>query len=133
MPGPNYSIDKGFYIDAATTQFYAQKLVTGSKEHVTQASTLGDACIGIIQESVTAAYVTNGRIADVRIAGISRAVAGGAVTIGARVRAAASGKLVALAAATAKQEVVGIAMTAAAADGDHFDVFLTLGAQADVA
>jgi hypothetical protein len=34
-----------------------------------------------------------------------------------------------LAAATANQNQLGIAMTAAAADGDHLDVLLTIGVQ----
>ena len=129
MPGPNYVLDKGFIQDAAVNQFEAVKLAT--LQHATKSSVAGEACIGISQETVSTADATAGRVSDVRIMGISRAKAAVAITIGARVRSNGDGTLTTLAATTAKQEVVGIALTAAGATNDHFDVLLTPGAQAD--
>ena len=129
MPGPNYVLDKGYVIDAASNIFKAQKMQS-TKEHVTECTTLNDATIGILQETVSATDAGK-RVASVRIEGISRCIASAAISIGQGVRATTAGKMVALAATTAKQNQVGIAQTAAAADGDHFDVLLTPGVSVD--
>jgi hypothetical protein len=124
MPGPNYVLDKGFIIDAAAGMFTAQKL-TAVKEHATLAG-VGEQVIGILQETVSAADAATGRTAAVRIDGIARCLASAAVAVGARLVCAANGKMV-TATTGANQNQVGIAMTAAAADNDHFDVLLTPG------
>lgn len=132
MPGPNFVLDKGYFPDAATNQFKCQKAVSGAtnQEHCTEAGA-ADQVLGVIQETVTAGDVTNGRVADVRLIGISRCIASAAIANGARVIAAATGKVVTATASTAKQAQVGIALTTAAADGDHIDILLTPGAQID--
>ena len=126
MPGPNVILDKGFVVDAAAGIFTCQKLA--AKEHVTVAGS-AEAVVGILQQIVTAADAALGQVADIRIHGISRAVASEAISIGTRVRCAANGQVKTMAAATAKQEQVGVALTAAAAAGDHFDLLLTPSAQ----
>jgi hypothetical protein len=129
MPGPNFVLDKGFYLDAAANKFEVVILTT-TLEHVDDAASANELAIGILQETVTADDVTSGRVVDVRIMGISRAIANGAIAIGSRVRSAGDGKVAPLAAA-AKQNVIGIAMTQATADGDHIDILLTPGLQVD--
>lgn len=126
--GPNFVLDKGFLATGAVEQFRVVELVT--HESVQRTNALGDAAIGVCQEGdVTAGDATNGRVIAIRILGITRVVAAAAITLGAPVRADATGKVTTLAAATANQNVVGIAMTAATADGDHIDLLLTPGTQ----
>jgi hypothetical protein len=127
---PQFVHDEPFLVDAATAQFKAQKLVAGAVQHCIEAAA-GELAYGIIQETVSASDVTNGRACGVRTLGVSRAIAGAAIAIGARVIVTTAGKLITATAATAKQNQVGIAMTTAAADGDHFDVLLTPGVQID--
>jgi len=54
--------------------------------------------------------------------GVQELVAGGAVAVGANVIPAAAGKVVTIGAETVYPRVVGIALTAAAADGDKIRV-----------
>ena len=122
MPGPNMVLDKGYKANGAVTQF--RGVVLADDTSVTQAAAAGARCVGISQETATAQDATDGRIINVRVQGISRAVASAAVTRDARVAVQADGRF---AAATATQVPVGIALTAAAAAGDHFNVELTPG------
>ena len=122
--GPNYVLDKGFQANEALTQYYLVKLVTASEGYVDQSDTTNEVCIGVTQEACTAADATSGKIVDVRIMGVSTCVASQAVNLGELVRSSGAGKVSGLAGA-AKQKVLGIALTAAGADGDQFDVLLT--------
>lgn len=124
MPGPNHVLDKGFQPTAATPRFTAV-ILAATKEKVTPAG--ADAlAIGICQEEITAADATAGRVADIRMMGISRCVAAAAIAIGDRVKVAANGKVTSTG-LVAGNPLVGVAMEAAAADNDHIDVFLTPG------
>jgi len=121
--GPNYVLDKGFQASEALTQYYLVKL--GSTEgYVDQSDTANEVCIGVTQEACTTANATSGKIVDVRIMGVSTCVASQAVNLGELVRSSGAGKISGMAGA-AKQKVLGIALTAAAADGDQLDVLLT--------
>lgn len=126
MPGPNFVLDKGFQPTAAVGIFRCVKLAA-TKEKVTQTTT-DELVIGVCQEEITAADATSGRVANIRMIGISRCVADGALAIGDRVGAGLLGKVTKTALATG-DSLVGIVLEAAAADGDHIDVFLTLGAK----
>jgi hypothetical protein len=129
----NYGLDKGFQVQTAVTKFLVVKHGTADQT-CTAVTTLNDAPLGVAQEAATAADVTKGRIIDVRLSGIARCVAGAAITRGTRVRAAASGKVVALSGtAGTVDNVVGITMMSSAADGDHFDVLLTPGVTVNTA
>jgi hypothetical protein len=127
MPGPNYVMDKGFQATSVITQFYAVKQ-GASDQTATIVTGTTDLVLGIAQEAATAANVTAGRIINVRLLGISRCVASAAITRGARVVVTATGKMAAASAAVGAQNIVGVAMMSAGADGDHFDVLLTPGA-----
>jgi hypothetical protein len=130
--GPNFVLDKGFIADTAVTQFYGVK--QSADDHVTIATVLGEAVLGFAQESnITAGDAANGRVIDVRIMGITRAVCSAAITRGARVRIAADGRVAPLAAATANQNQVGIALTGTANANEHLDLLLTPGVSASVA
>jgi hypothetical protein len=126
-------MDKAFYVDAATNIFKCQKLNTTTMEHVTEAGA-NDPVIGIIQETVSSADATTHRLpraANVRVAGVSRAIAAAGITVGARLVAGATGQVITALVTTAKQNQVGIALTPATNAGDHLDVLLTPGVQID--
>jgi hypothetical protein len=123
---PQFVHDEPLIVDAAAAIFTAQKLGT-VLQHCTITGAASDTVFGILQETVSAADVTLGRACAVRVIGVSRCIASAAIAIGARVVPTTAGKLVTAPGATANQNQVGIAMSAAAADGDHFDVLLTPG------
>jgi len=70
---------------------------------------------------VTGNAIENGRYGDVVIRGRAEALAGAAIAAGVRVMASTGGKLVT---ATAGNSVAGLAVTAASADGDFFELEL---------
>lgn len=78
----------------------------------------GEPAIGVLQNEPDAA----GKAASIRFAGISKVVAGAAVSAGAQVAPNASGK--AVTAATGKN-ILGIALAAASGDGVIIPVALT--------
>lgn len=127
---PQYVMDQPTVAAGAIGQFKAVELT--ARQTVQQCDATNDLAYGICQEEVSAADAVNGRVIGVRVEGVSRCIAGAAIAVGASVRVTGTvGKLQTCAATTAKQNQVGIAQTAAAADGDHFDVLLTPGAQID--
>jgi len=139
MAGPNYVMDKGFIADVAIGSaatgpdlatsydyFLFVKVISGSQDHVTLATAANDPIIGVSQMRVLTADAGS-IVADVRIEGISKVVAGAAVAIGAPVTSNASGRAVT---ATTGQRGAGVALQTAAANGDLIDVQLTPGGQA---
>lgn len=127
MPGPTFAGgDKGFTMTTATTtRFRAVMQVTN--ESVKQADTAGARCVGICQEQVSTADATAGRVANVRMEGISRAIAGDtSPTRGTRVTTDNQGRLVA---ATTGNTPIGVVVSAPGtpAAGDWIDVELTPG------
>jgi hypothetical protein len=127
---PQYIDDQPAKAAGAILQFRAVEL-TANLQEVQVCSATNDLAFGICQEVVTAQNATDGRIVAVRVHGISRCVAASAITRGQRVTVTGTvGKLAAMP-ASAKMNQVGIAMTAAGADNDHFDVYLTPGVMID--
>lgn len=120
--GPNYVLDKGFVANEAITQYELVKL-TSTEGAVDMADTANEQILGVAQEAATSDEATDGKVINVRMMGVSTVIAGEAISIGSLVNAKADGRVKDLAAAT-KQKVCGIALTAAAADGDHIDVWL---------
>lgn len=127
MPGPNHVLDKGFIPTTAVRQF--RVVVAGAKERCAEAAAAGALPLGVCQEEVPAADVAVDveRVAAIRLMGISRCIADAAIGIGVRVRTDAQGRVTAMAAGTAVQNLVGITTTASAAAGDHIDVMLAVG------
>jgi hypothetical protein len=132
MPSPNNILPEAMIAASGTTinKFSAVK-ATSNPQECTLAAATADLVVGICQEQFdsTDTAAQGKRAVNVMVHGISRAVAGGVVARGARVRLknAAAGKLEAIPGTTTNAQQVGIAMSAAAADGDHFDVLLTPG------
>lgn len=107
--------------DLSAKQFYGVKLSSGN---VVVMAAETDECIGILQN----APVQNDT-ADVLLLnaqGTTKMIAGGAISAGARVSCAAGGKGQAVTQASAgaqpTKRAIGIAVTAAAADGDTFEL-----------
>lgn len=95
---------------------------------IVAAADANDAIIGVLDVAHDA-----GQDANVRLrsgSGSAVGLAGGAITQGAKVTANADGELIAT--TTARDEVVGIALEAAA-DGDLFELMLTTGTHPETA
>ena len=125
MPGPNMVLDKGFAATTAIRQFRA--VVDTANEACREATTLGERCVGFCQEEVSADDATNGRVTNVRMQGVSRAIAGNATPVrGARVATDTQGRMVI---AATGHIPIGIVRAAPAVPvaGDHIDVELTPG------
>ena len=121
MPGPNYLLDKGYIAQSVIAQFHAVKGGT-LDETVTAVTGAADLIVGVAQQPVVAADV-NKQAIDVRHMGITKMVAGAAVTKDAAVGLTAAGR--ATPATGAGTRAIGVARTAAAANGDWIDVELT--------
>jgi hypothetical protein len=119
MAGPLYVLDIPFVAQEAMTQFSA--VVLRSDLQVELADAQGEFCIGIVQEEVSAADVTLGRVVDVRVLGVSRAIANGNLTAANRVTCDATGKVEH---ALTGDYVLGQLLTDPAASGDWCDVLL---------
>lgn len=121
MPGPNFILDKGFRAEAATTMFYPVKY-GAANEGCTPVTAVTDQVVGWAQETASAQDATDGRVINIRMLGITRAVAGAAIARGAPVKITAAGKVIT---ATAAGPAHGKAMFSVTADGDHVDVLIT--------
>lgn len=123
--GPNDSgLDKGFRATTAIPQFRVVHLTDVEDMALADGT---ETPLGVCQEEVSADDATLGRVAGVRMEGISRAVANAAVGLMDPVVAGADGRVGPLAAATADQAVVGFVMTPATAADRHIDLWLTPG------
>lgn len=100
----------------ASSQFYAMELATAG---VAAANATTDVCIGILQNDPA-----SGGTADVCVLGKSKAVAGAAISINAKVSVTAAGRLQT---AATGQHVLGIALEAASGDGAIFTMLVCPG------
>jgi len=139
--GPNYVLDKGFQISGTVYPAIYTLVKFGAADNEVQASnTAGEEVLGVVQEDVPGPtnpnsggldYIALGRVVNVRILGISRVVAAGAIALGARVVSNGDGTIKTIVVGTANQNVVGIALAPATTAGDQIDVLLTPGVTAD--
>jgi hypothetical protein len=133
MPGPDHILDKGFTTTGSTAYAFGEAIVQGSTNtSCARASVANSLVLGVCQENLDATKVTTGKAAaNVRILGITRVIAGGAVARGARVANDVNARGVAQARAVAGAQpanVFGVALSPASQAGDTFDVLLTPGA-----
>jgi len=131
MAGPNYVLDKGFKAGGAAAIRQWRCVRMTAVDTCAEANTAGQVVLGVCQESVSANDSSRGRVADIRIMGITRAEAGAAITLGDRLVTDNQGRVVPATAATAKQNQVGIAWAAAGAAGDYIDMLLSTTVQID--
>lgn len=131
--GANAVLDKGFKVlstynssaAAGVLKFRVVKVASDTIDLQTASNTLS---LGVVQEDVDQVKVATGKVvANVRLEGTSKCVAGAAITQGAEVMATTAGKVIA--AATTGNRVFGVALSAAAADGDYVDVQLSGASQ----
>lgn len=126
MPGPNFTgLDKGMEATGAIRQYRA--VIQAGNEKCTEASVAGNRVVGVCQEEITAADATSGRVANIRLAGITYAIAGATgITRDARVGADAQGRMIV---ATVGQTPCGVVrdVPGTVAVGDFITVQLTPG------
>lgn len=103
----------------ASSQYLAAKL-NSTEGQAAVCSAASDTVLGIIQDDVA-----SGQASLIRVTGITKWVASAAISIGAVVGTTAAGKAVTKSANNDK--IAGIALSAAAADGDIISVLLTPG------
>lgn len=107
--------------DLSGSKYLAAKLDSNGKIDIATANT--DVLMGVIEEG---AQAYSGASVSVQILGTAKMIAGGTISVGARVTPTTAGKVIAT--TTDKQGSVGIYIgTAAAASGDIIEVFLTPG------
>lgn len=132
--GPNYVLDKGFFVKSNQTGIKFGKVAifdaaaTGDRIQLSAASdaTAATFPVGIIQEDLDDAKVATGKSqVNVRMLGISRAISGAALAKGTAVKADAQGRLVA--AAGVGVHVVGTVLTTCSAADQWVDVLVTPG------
>lgn len=111
--------------DLSAKQFYIVKL-DSSSNGVALSAAATDTSIGVLQNTPA-----SGEAATVRFLGTSKVVAGAAITKGAYVTADSSGK--GAATTTDRDNAIGIALEAAAADGDIFEIMLLPGMERSTA
>jgi hypothetical protein len=104
--------------DLSGKQFYAVKISAARTVALGAAAT--DRCIGILQNDPA-----SGQAAVVRMIGLSKAISGAAVTVGAEVTSDAAGKLIDVAGATGR--CVGVAVEATTGADQLFTLFVFTG------
>lgn len=123
--GPNYGLDKGFLVNTGQTVNFGYACVLTSNTNVSTAGA-GAFVLGVYQYSLDAGPIATGKATvGVRIQGITRCVAGGAVARMGKVTSDATGRAVAGGAAGTNS--FGFAITPATQAGDWIDVVLTPG------
>jgi hypothetical protein len=135
--GPNYVLDKGFLAQGGAVAYtFGEALIPGTLTQSCARSTSAVSgttfWLGISQETVDSTKIGTGKaFVDVRLLGISRAIAGATVTVGARLTTDTSARVVPVTRAAAGAQpapVIGVALTGTTNVGEHIDVLLTPGA-----
>ncbi len=116
--------------DLSAKQFYFVKLSSGN---LALCDTAGEQAIGVLQDAPSA----SGRSGSVAVLGRTKVIAGAAVSAGARVKTDTAGKAITATAATVNtsdtgassdavvgSNALGVALTAAGADGDIIEILL---------
>lgn len=110
---PGFSFTRDADADLTTKQFFCVKAAAGGEIAL---SGDGEAILGILQNDPN-----TGEAGNVMSAGISKAVAGAAITEGDLIASDANGKIITAASA---DRTIGQALDAASADGDIIEVLL---------
>lgn len=105
--------------DLSAKQYHALRVTAAFTVDATNSA--GMACVGVLQNKPSA----SGQAAEVMQSGITKAVAGAAVSAGAEVMAGADGRIIT--AATAGSNVIGIALEAAANANEVISIALNAG------
>lgn len=119
MSGPGYPFTRPFTPGGAITKYRLVKI--SATDTVVQCTAVTDKPVGVAMEDISAQDVTDGRQVAVSLFGVSRAIAGAAITAGATVGPDASGRVIA---ATATNFAIGMAVQSASTAGDHVDIMV---------
>lgn len=127
MASGNFLLDKGFNLaaGATVTKFFAVKF-SGNAEEVTPVTANTDLIAGFSQFGITAAELLDGKGVSVRMAGITEAVATGAIAVGALVTLEADGRVSTYVGASGKRVVGRCVGNAAANANDRISLFISL-------
>lgn len=120
----NFLLDKGYNAAAALTKFYAVKF--SAAETVTPVTAIADQIAGFAQFGVTSGEILKGKGASVRQQGITEAVAGAAIAVGAQCQLAADGRVITAVGASGARIVGRCVGHAAGAAGDRIALEITL-------
>ena len=125
--GPNYVLDKGLVATGVAAYVQGELVVpSGDGTKSARATSAGASIVFVNMENVDASRITTGKVvADTRILGIARVLAGVAVAVGAKLTNDTTARAVTGGAAGTPS--FGIALTAATAAGQYIDVLLTPG------
>jgi hypothetical protein len=133
--GPNYVLSKGFLAEGSAAFTKGEIVVMGTAvQGVARATSTGatNAFLGVVADTVEATKVTTGKAeVTIDILGITRVIAGAAITKGAKLTNDTSCRATPITRAAAgaqPQNVLGIALTTTSTVGEHIDVLLTPGA-----
>lgn len=127
----DHILTKGFKVTTGKAYQRGQVVKLTGAWTVDVATAATDNIIGVCTEDVDQVKVDYGKvIIGVDVIGITRCIASEAIAAGAAVTATTGGKIAT--APTDGQRQLGIAMGAAAADGDEIDVLLTPGVSASI-
>lgn len=124
MAAGNFVLDKGFRVaaGATTTKFYAVKF--SAAETITPVTANTDEIAGFAQFGVSAAELLLGKGEDVRLLGISEAVATGAIAVGNKVQLEADGRVSAAVGASGKRIVGKCYNSPSTNAGDRIGLFV---------
>lgn len=124
MAWGNFLLDKGYGCAAATTKYYAVKF--SAAEVVTPVTANTDLIAGFAQFGASTGEIALGKGEDVRLAGVTEAVATGAIGIGVAVQLEADGRVSAAVGASGKRLVGRCVGTPATNAGDRIALFIDI-------
>jgi hypothetical protein len=124
MATGNFVLDKGYNAAAAITKFYAVKFVAGTPQTVTPVTAIADLVAGFAQFGVATTEITRGKGCPVRTAGITEAVATGAIPLGSQVQLESDGRVSALVGASGKRNVGRCVGNASTNAGDRISLMV---------
>ena len=127
----NFVLDKGFtllstYNSSAVAGALAKRFVKLVSNQTVDLNVLATTrSIGVLMENVDQAKIATGKVvADVRLMGIARVVAGAAFAVGVEVGSDTTGRAIT---AVSTNYILGVALWPAANAGDEVDILLTQG------
>ena len=125
MAWGNFVYDSGFQAAAQIVKFRCVKMTAA--EVVGPVSGITDVAIGVAQFGVTTAELAKGKLASVRVIGVSEVEAAGAIAVGARCQVEADGRVSAEVGSSGKR-LVGICVGAPSTNaGDRVAMLVLVG------
>jgi hypothetical protein len=127
MATGNFVLDKGYNAAAAITKFYAVKY-SATAQTVTPVTAITDFIAGVAQFGVATTEIPRGKGCTVRTAGISEAVAVGAIALGTQVTLEIDGRVSQAVGASGKRIVGRCVGSPAVNAGDRISLMVDVNA-----